>query len=257
MARAENEGARGAMAKILLIDPDVTHCDTLRAQLEREGHDTLIAYDGTRGLELAQRGSPDLVILEVNMPGLDGFAICRMLRFESDIHIVILTACDSEANRITGLDLGADDYVIKPFLMGELMARIRARLRRGGPPRQTAERELLTSGDLSVDVTHHRVYSGDREVELVPKEFDLLVFMMRNRGVALSRELLLTHVWGDDFRNDRRTVDVHISYLRSKIEPDAAHPHYIQTVHRRGYRFADGTQEARTPQASHKEVMPA
>ena len=238
------------MAKILLIDPDVTLCDTLRLQMEREGYDTLIAYDGTRGLELAQTGEPDLVILEVNIPSVDGFAICRMLRFESDIPIILLTTCQDEADRIKGLDLGADDYVIKPFLMGELMARIRARLRQGGRLLQSAEREVLTSGDLSVDVTRHRVFSGEREVELVPREFDLLVFMMRNRGVALSRDLLLKHVWGDDFRNDPRTVDVHIRYLRAKIEPNAAQPHYIETIRGRGYRFADGAQEARIRQAS-------
>jgi DNA-binding response OmpR family regulator len=212
------------MAKILLIDPDVTFCERLRLKLEREGYDTLIAHDGARGLELARTSDPELVIVEINVPALDGFAICRMLRFESDIPIIILTSCQSEADRIKGLDLGADDYVIKPFLAGELLARIRALLRRGGRPLHMAGRELLTAGDLCVDVTRRRVFLEEREVELVPKEFDLLVCLMRNRGVALSREILLKHVWRDDFRNDPRTVDVHIRWLRTKIESNAAQP---------------------------------
>jgi DNA-binding response OmpR family regulator len=234
------------MAKILLVDPDATFCETLQFQLEREGYDALVAHDGVQGLELARTREPDLVIIEVNVPGLDGFSVCRMLRFESDIPIVILTTCQSEADRIRGLDLGADDYVIKPFLQGELLARIRALLRRGDRLLQIVGRELLTAGDLYVDITRRRAFLGERAVELVPKEFDLLVFLMRNRGVALSRALLLKHVWGDDFRSDPRTVDVHIRWLRTKIEPDAAHPHYIETVRGHGYRFADGMHESQS-----------
>jgi DNA-binding response OmpR family regulator len=233
------------MAKILLIDPDTSLCETLRFNLEREGYDTLIAHDGVRGLELAQSSDLDLVILEVTIPDLDGFAICRILRFESDIPIILLTECQSETDRIRGLDLGADDYVLKPFLLGELLARIRALLRRGDRPLQIVGRELLIADELCVDVSRRRVFFGDREVELVQKEFDLLVCLMRNRGVALSRELLLKHVWGHDFKNDPRTVDVHIRWLRSKIEPDSAQPCYIETVRGHGYRFTDRVPERR------------
>ena len=227
------------MAKILLIDPDISLCETLGSGLDREGYDILIAHDGARGLELAQGSDPDLIILEIDLPNLDGFAICRILRFESDIPILILTACQSEADRIMGLDLGADDYVIKPFLMGELLARIRALLRRSDRRLQMPGRELLTAGELCVDVGRRRVFCGEREVELVPKEFDLLVLLMRNRGMVLSRDVLLKHVWGDDFKSDPRTVDVHIRWLRTKIEPDAAQPRYVETVRGHGYRFVD------------------
>jgi DNA-binding response OmpR family regulator len=231
------------MAKILLVDPDAAFCEKLRLQLEREGYDALVAHDGVHGLELARTSNPDLVIIEVNISGLDGFTVCRMLRFESDVPIVILTTCHSEADRIKGLDLGADDYVIKPFLQGELLARLRALLRRGDRMLRIVGRELLTAGDLCVDVTRRRVFLGERMVELVPKEFELLVLLMRNRGVALSRALLLEHVWGDDFRSDPRTVDVHIRWLRTKIESDAARPYYIETVRGHGYRFTDAIRE--------------
>lgn len=231
------------MANILLIDPDVTFCEQLRVKLEREGHDTLIANDGLRGLAFARMNTPDLVMLEVAIPDLDGFSISRILRFESDIPIIMLTACQSEADRIRGLDMGADDYVIKPFLAGELLARIRALLRRGERPVQNMEREVLTAGDLRVDVSRRRVFYGEREVEMVPKEFDILVCLMRNRGVPLSREVLLKHVWGDDFRGEQRTIDVHIRWLRTKIESDPAQPQYIQTVRGFGYRFSEATDE--------------
>jgi len=234
------------MAKIVLIDPDTALCESLRFCLDREGYDTLVAHDGMCGLEIARGSDPDLIILEVSLPKLDGFAICRMLRFESDIPIIFLTACQREADRVKGLDLGADDYVIKPFFTAELLARIRARLRRSDRSPQITKRELLTAGDLCVDVGSRRVFRGEREVELVPKEFELLVLLMRNRGQALSRAMLLQYVWGDDFKRDPRTVDVHISWLRSKIEPDTAQPRYIETVRRHGYRFSDGMPELGT-----------
>ena len=229
------------MANILLIDPDTALCELLRGIVGREGHDTLVAHDGVRGLEMARGSDLDLIILEVSLPSLDGFALCRMLRFESDIPMIFLTAHQREADRVKGLDLGADDYIIKPFSKAELLARIRARLRRSDHPLQIPKRELLTAGDLCVDVGSRRVFYGEREVELVPKEFELLVVLMRNRGQVLSREVLVKHVWGDDFKSDPRTIDVHIRWLRTKVEPDAAHPRYIQTVHRYGYRFSDET----------------
>jgi DNA-binding response OmpR family regulator len=238
------------MAKILLIDPDTVLCEQLRGILGREGYDTLITQEGVPGLKMARESSPDLVILEVSLPNLDGFSLCRMLRFESDIPIIFLTSRQSEADRTKGLDLGADDYIIKPFLTAELLARIRARLRRSDHAPLIPKRELLMAGDLCVDVGSRRVFSGEREIELVSKEFDLLVFLIRNRGQALSREVLVQHVWGDQFRSDPRTVDVHIRHLRSKIEPDAAQPHYIETVRGHGYRFTDERVEFQASQAA-------
>jgi DNA-binding response OmpR family regulator len=162
-----------------------------------------------------------------------------MLRFESDVPIIILSTYQGEADRIRGLDLGADDYVIKPFLLGELLARIRARLRRSDPGYSLPKHEVLTSGELRVDVGGHRVFAGDQEIDLVPKEFDLLVCLMRNRGQPLSREMLLRRVWGHQHKSSPRTIDVHIRWLRSKIDPDVAQPRYIETVRGHGYRFVD------------------
>jgi len=228
------------MAKILLIDADLVLCQTLRAALEREGYDTLVANDGVRGLELVRDTLPDLVILEARLPGIDGFSICRIVRFESDIPVMLLSVCENEADRILGLDLGADDYVIKPFLMGELLARVRARLRRNQRIIERPQHESLTFDSLHVDIGRHRVFYGDTEIELVQKEFELLVCLMRNSGLALSREMLLQHVWGEDFKHDPRTVDVHIRWLRTKVEPDPPNPRYIQTVRGQGYRFVEG-----------------
>jgi len=232
-----------AMAKIVLIDPDVTLCETLQCKFAQEGYDTLSAHDGMKGLDIARASDPDLIILEATLPGLDGFTVCRMLRFESDVPIILLSTYHGEADRIKGLDLGADDYVIKPFLVGELLARIRARLRRSDPSYAVAKHQVLTAGELRVDVGRRRVFAGDQEVELVPKEFDLLVCLMRNRGQPLSRELLLQRVWGNQYKSTPRTVDVHIRWLRSKIDPNAAQPRYIETVRGHGYRFTERQSE--------------
>lgn len=231
------------MTTILLIDTDSALCETLRGKLEREGYSTLIAHDGPRGLELARTARPDLIILETQLPRLDGFAVCRILRFESDIPILMLTTFQDEADRVRGLDLGADDYVIKPFLPDELLARVRALLRRSARPLLRAQREVLTVENLLLDMTNRRAFRGDQELRLTQKEFDLLACLMHNRGVALSREVLLEHVWGDDFKSDARTVDVHIRWLRAKIEVDPANPRYICTVRGLGYRFAESADE--------------
>jgi DNA-binding response OmpR family regulator len=231
------------MAKIVLIDPDAALCETLQSRLAYEGYDTLIAHEGMTGLDIARGSDPDLIIIEATLPGLDGFTVCRMLRFESDIPIIILSTYQGEADRIRGLDLGADDYVLKPFLLGELLARIRARLRRSDPRLSLPKHEVLTSGDLRVDVGRRRVFAGEQEIDLVPKEFDLLVCLMRNRGQPLSREMLLQRVWGNQNKSHPRTVDVHIRWLRSKIDPDVAQPRYIETVRGHGYRFTERPRE--------------
>jgi DNA-binding response OmpR family regulator len=227
------------MHTILLIEDDATLAETLRYNLEREGYSVLSAADGIQGLELARRECPDLLILDVMLPRLDGFSVCRILRQESDIPVVMLTARQDEVDRIAGLELGADDYVSKPFSLGELLARVRAILRRTErrAPMQPTNREMLEAGEIRIDAKSRRAWRSNDELNLPQKEFDLLTCLLRNRGIALSRDLLLERVWGFDFLGDSRTVDVHIRWLREKIETDPAHPRYIQTVRGVGYRF--------------------
>jgi DNA-binding response OmpR family regulator len=224
------------MPTILLVEDEPTLSETLRYNLEREGYTVLAAGDGVRGLELARREQPDLLILDVMLPRLDGFSVCRILRQESDMPILMLTARQDEVDRIAGLELGADDYVAKPFSLGELLARVRAIMRRSD--RQPAgSREVLDAGELRVDTGSRRAWSAGTELTLSQKEFDLLTCLIRNRGMALSRDVLLERVWGYDFLGDSRTVDVHIRWLREKVEPDPSRPIYIQTVRGVGYRF--------------------
>lgn len=233
---------KAAMATILLVEDEAVLADTLRYNLEREGYTVLTASDGVTGLDLARSANPDLLILDVMLPKLDGFSVCRILRREASLPIMMLTARQDEVDRIAGLELGADDYVIKPFSLGELLARVRAILRRSERQPTGIERELLTADGLKVDTGSRRVFRSDAEVVLSQKEFDLLVCLMRNKGMALSRDLLLERVWGYDFLGDSRTVDVHIRWLREKIEDDPGKPTYIQTVRGVGYRFNDQLQ---------------
>jgi DNA-binding response OmpR family regulator len=229
------------MAKILIADDNAESYEALCAKLEREGHQTYRAQDGPQALELARARTPDLIILEVELPQLDGFAVCRILRFAYDTPILMLTTRQDEADRVRGLDMGADDYVLKPFLANELLARVRALLRRSTHSLLPASRQVLTIGNLLLDITHRRVFQDDKEVYLTQKEFDLLACLMQNPGAILSRDVLLERVWGKDFKNDARTVDVHIRWLRAKIEPDPAKHHYIFTVRGSGYRFVEHT----------------
>jgi DNA-binding response OmpR family regulator len=224
------------MATILLVEDEQTLSETLRYNLEREGYSVIVANDGVVGLERARRDQPDLVILDIMLPRLDGFSVCRILRQESDVPVLMLTARQDEVNRIAGLELGADDYVGKPFSLGELLARVRAILRR--TDRQPAgSREVLDAGALRVDTGSRRAWRDGGEIGLSQKEFDLLTCLIRNRGIALTRDILLERVWGYDFLGDSRTVDVHIRWLREKIELDPGKPTYIQTVRGVGYRF--------------------
>jgi DNA-binding response OmpR family regulator len=224
------------MSTILLVEDEPTLSETLRYNLEREGYTVLSAADGVHGLELARREQPDLLILDIMLPRLDGFSVCRILRQESDVPILMLTARQDEVDRIAGLELGADEYVAKPFSLGELLARVRAIMRR--TDRQpSGSREVLDAGALRVDTGSRRAWRAGAELTLSQKEFDLLTCLIRNRGMALSRDVLLERVWGYDFLGDSRTVDVHIRWLREKVEPDPGRPIYIQTVRGVGYRF--------------------
>ena len=225
------------MPTILLVEDDATLAETLRYNLEREGYMVISAGDGVTALEYARQRQPDIVVLDVMLPRLDGFSVCRMLRKESSIPIIMLTARQDEVDRIAGLELGADDYLTKPFSVGELLARIRAILRRSDRTVATVERDILHIGTIKLDVGSRRTWRDDSEIQLSQKEFDLLACLMRNRGLALSRDVLLERVWGFDYVGDGRTVDVHIRWLREKIEQDPSNPIYLQTVRGIGYRF--------------------
>jgi DNA-binding response OmpR family regulator len=224
------------MTKILIIEDEVTVRDTLALNLRAEGFDVVTAQAGDEGLTLAREANPDLILLDLMLPNLDGLSICRILRRTSDVPIIILTARGTEMDRITGLETGADDYVVKPFSLGELTARVRAHLRRGQSEGRMTK-TILQSGDLTVDPAMRRASRNDLVLKLTQKEFDLLAELMNNRGAVLSRDLLLTHVWGYDYVGDSHTVDVHIRWLREKIEVDPSAPERITTVRGVGYRF--------------------
>ncbi|MBM4413254.1 MAG: response regulator transcription factor [Chloroflexi bacterium] len=224
------------MATVLLVEDDVTLAETVKYNLEREGYTVLHAADGVVALEMARREHPDILVLDIMLPRLDGFSVCRMLRKESSVPVIMLTARQDEYDRIAGLEMGADDYLPKPFSMGELHARIRAILRRSDRT-QGIDRDIMQLGVIKLDAGSRRIWRDNNEVQLSQKEFDLLACLMRNRGLALSRDVLLERVWGMDYVGDGRTVDVHIRWLREKIEADPSTPEYLQTVRGIGYRF--------------------
>jgi len=219
---------------ILIVEDDDTLQETLAYNLSKEGYKVAVASNGQAGLEMARSQPFDVVVLDVMLPELDGLSVCRILRREMDIYIILLTARSSEIDKIIGLDSGADDYITKPFSLGEFLARIRAALRR--KPKSTTP-QYLQSGDLSVDLVGRRAYKGEQELNLSHKEFDLLAELMRNQGMVLSRDLLLTKVWGYDYFGESRTVDVHIRWLREKIEDNPSKPERISTIRSIGYRF--------------------
>ncbi len=223
------------MKKILIVDDEQTLVATLKYNLERENLQVYTASDGEQALETTRSSNPDLIILDLMLPGVSGLEVCRILRKETDVPVLMLTARDSEVDNVVGLELGADDYVTKPFGMQELLARVRALLRRGAGPRQTGD--TVVSGDLRVDLVRREVKRGDEAVHLKPKEFDLLLFLMRHPGRAYTREELLNDIWGYEFAGDTRTVDVHVRWLRQKIEEAPSQPTRLVTVRGTGYRF--------------------
>lgn len=229
-----NGGNSESLKTILIIEDDEVLQQTLAYNLEREGYIVLVARDGQDGLQLARDNNPNLIILDIMLPELDGLSVCRILCREMDVPIIMLTARSSEVDKIIGLDSGADDYITKPFSLGEFLARVRAALRRRPKP---VISERLESGDLSIDLVARRVYKNNRELNLSYKEFDLLTELMRNAGMVLSRDLLLTKVWGYDYVGESRTVDVHIRWLREKIEENPSQPKRITTIRSIGYRF--------------------
>ena len=225
---------------VLVVEDEPNLLAALEYTLEQEGYEVLTAIDGESGLHLARTREPDVLILDVMLPSLDGFEICRIIRRESSIPILMLTARGEEVDRVVGLELGADDYVTKPFSMRELLARIRSLLRRASTPTSTGsqnESEVLRSGDLIIDLASHSATLEDKPLEMKPREFSLLSLLAANRGRAFTRDQILERLWGHDYIGDSRTVDVHVRWLREKIEPEPSKPQRIVTIRGVGYRF--------------------
>jgi two-component system response regulator RegX3 len=226
--------------RILLVEDEPALVESIRYALEIDGFEVLAAATGREGLEKARVFNPALVILDLMLPGMSGLDVCRQIRRDSDVPILILTARDTEADKVAGLELGADDYVTKPFSMRELQARVRAQVRR----RQMSgvlgdSSEVLRGGTIELDIDAHEAKVEGRPVSLRPREFDLLESLMRRKGRLATRELLIDEVWGSSYFGDTKTLDVHIKRLRQKVEPDPAHPRHIVTVRGLGYKFVD------------------
>ncbi|MCB8983107.1 MAG: response regulator transcription factor [Ardenticatenaceae bacterium] len=237
--------------KVLVVEDDTTLLETLEYNLAHQGYEVLTAENGRDALTLARSNQPDLIVLDVMLPGIDGFEVCRILRKELSVPIIMLTARSEEVDKIVGLEMGADDYLTKPFSMRELLARVKAMLRRVKLIREelaaeqvpevaaldTPANAILTYGNLVIDQTRREVRLDDNALRLKPKEFELLLFLARHQGMALSRDLILERVWGWSYDGNSRTVDVHVRWLREKIEPDPANAARIVTVRGIGYRF--------------------
>jgi two-component system, OmpR family, response regulator len=229
--------------KILIVEDDETLQSVLKYNLVKEGYNTLLAPDGLQAIDIARREKPDLIILDLMLPKMDGLSVCRVLRQEMIVPILMLTAKAEEIDKIVGLELGADDYMTKPFSMRELLARVRAMLRRTELVKQDATMtsgktdQKIQAGSIEIDPSRHTALKAGVRLELSPKEFDLLVFLARNRGQVFSRDTLLEKVWGYDFAGDTRTVDVHIRWLREKVEVNPEKPVHLVTVRGVGYKL--------------------
>jgi DNA-binding response OmpR family regulator len=236
-----------------VVDDEQILVDTMAYNLQQAGYQVITASDGTSALEAAHRETPDLVILDIMLPEMDGLEVCRLLRRENNtatVPILMLTAKGEEIDKVVGLEVGADDYVTKPFGRRELLARVRALFRRAEYPSHAEEQPAqettsdaprlgrdLVADPLRIDLAGRRVFCRGQEMDLQPKQFDLLTYLVRNRGTVLTRDQLLQNVWGYDYVGDTRTVDVHVRWLREKLEEDPANPRLIQTVRGVGYCF--------------------
>jgi two-component system alkaline phosphatase synthesis response regulator PhoP len=234
------------VAQILVVEDEESLLQTLRYNLSRAGHEVRLSTNGSQALEMIRGNPPELVVLDLMLPGLDGLELCRAVRADTlnpavaHVPILVLTARDEEIDKVVGLEVGADDYLTKPFSMHELLARVKAQLRRadmGTAVKDAAQQ--LASDDLLVDIGAHRVWRADMQLQLKRREFDLLVYFMRHPGQLQTREALLRNVWGYEYVGDTRTVDVHVRWLRGKIEPDPGAPRRIQTVRGIGYVFTE------------------
>ncbi len=232
--------------KILIVEDETTLQEALAYNLRRQGYNVEVAGDGPAALNVARRSRPDLIILDIMLPGMDGFEVCRILRQEMTTPVLMLTARDDEIDRVVGLEVGADDYLTKPFSMRELLARVKALLRRvrmvreevgSGFIQSEAPQPILQYGNLMINMGRREVLLDGNPLPLKPKEYELLLYLAQHRGQVLTREQILERVWGWEYIGDSRTVDVHIRWLREKIEPEPAKPRRIVTVRGAGYRF--------------------
>lgn len=229
--------------KILIVDDEKSIVDILKFNLEKEGFDTLCAYDGLSGLELARREEPDLMLLDVMLPGMDGFQVCQTLRGEGkSIPIIMITAREDETDKVLGLELGADDYITKPFSLREVMARVKTNMRRAAngyaPPAEDAG-EVIRRGGILVDLARHTVFKNGEELELTQREYELIKYLAMHPGKILSRQELMSEVWQYDYYGDLRAVDVAIRRLREKLEDNPAEPVYVMTKRGVGYYFSE------------------
>ncbi len=223
--------------RVLVVEDEETMVTSLRALLAREGYEVVAARDGPDGVDAAKTSRPDLILLDLALPGLDGLEVCRRVRVFSTAPVIMLTARAGEGDKVTGLEVGADDYVTKPFSPRELIARVKAHLRRVQTYAQASQRDVLQVGEVTMNVPNRTVRIRGRDVQLPPKEFELLHIFMANPDRVLGRDYLLDRVWGEDYVGDVRTLDVHIRWLREKIERDPSTPAHILTIHGVGYRF--------------------
>ena len=225
------------MSKILIVEDEEALSDPLAFLLGREGFQTIVVDNGLDALPVFDREGADLVLLDVMLPGMSGMEVCRKLREVSSVPIIMLTAKDSELDKVLGLELGADDYVTKPYSARELIARIRAVLRRRSAETDSATESVLQGGPVRMEIDRHVVTVNGEEISMPLKEFELLEILLRNVGRVMTRGQLIERVWGADYVGDTKTLDVHIKRLRSKIEPDSSAPQYVVTVRGLGYKF--------------------
>lgn len=231
---------RDAMTKVVIVEDEETLARNLGEKLRSDGFNVVTSSDGEDGLDKIRSEHPDLIVLDIMLPRLDGLSICRIVRHDANtahIPIIMLTARGTEVDKIVGLESGADDYIVKPFSLGEFLARVRAVMRRTNTMGRPVPQDEMISNNLRLSLTGRRFFKEEDEIKLSNKEFDLLAELMRNRGAVLSRDLILTKVWGYDYFVDKRTVDVHVRWLREKIEDDPSNPRRIVTVRGVGYRF--------------------
>lgn len=224
---------------ILLVEDEASLAESVRYNLEREGFRVTVAPDGRAGLERFRAEAPSLVILDLMLPEMSGLDLCKVIREESQIPIIMLTAKDSEADKVAGLELGADDYVTKPFSVRELVSRVRAQLRRAGMAGSVAGNEVLSGGPVVLDPERHEVRVRGELVSFPPKEFSLLHLLLARKGRLLTRHMMLEEIWGPDYYGDTKTLDVHVKRVREKVEEDPRKPQHIQTVRGLGYKFIE------------------
>jgi two-component system response regulator RegX3 len=227
----------GAAPRILVVEDEESLADTVRYNLEREGYSVAVASDGRKALDRFRSDGPSLVILDLMLPEMSGLDVCRQIRQISNVPIIMVTAKDSEADKVAGLEIGADDYVTKPFSVRELVSRVRAHLRRAGMRAAEPEDDVLSGGPVSLDVAKHEVLIRGETVGFPPKEFELLEAFLRRQGRLLTRDFLIEEVWGAGYFGDTKTLDVHVKRLRKKVEQDPHQPKHLVTVRGLGYKF--------------------